>query len=336
VSGEIFPVFPVPIEPALRVTDLSDPAVPVVKSEVLLNFYRPSKWTMNLMALFNIVRIKRAVLEWVPRCGASDRGNILVSHLRDVQDILGISDSFSGGDYTITGGSWTLAALEATGSRSTSFPIWQHQRVELPISNKEDFYSPNVDWGTVNTTGSANYTASTGIRNAFTSGVWMVGVEGLSQVANASPSNLLSDYGHFRISYQYELSNPISVGASAEIANTTSVVSSILPDIMSMRHLLRITADQTIDRSALHPEVSPFKRATFLGNVCRVGLDIQRAGTDVCLLTIEGGGLISSTGISLVPISGNAYELEVEDPRRSALFIEPGDMDTSITLIPVD
>lgn len=333
----IFVVTPYPVS-VQRNDVIQDSTTNVVNTSVtdLRRYFRPSAWTANLLALFNLVRIKRATLEWVPRCGSADRGNIIVSHLRDPLDVTGNSGSLSD-DWA--SGRWTIAQLESTGSRSYSFPVWKSMRIDLPVSGEQDFYSPTVDIGSYQ---DGSLTVNAALRTAFTSGLWMCGVEGLAQVAAQPTADLpkLLDYGHFRISYNYECSEPISVGAVPSISPASvASVTAVSGNVLNMIHKMELGADGVVNRSALNPLYSPYKKVTNIDGAShyRVGLDLSKSGSDTAILLLEGCELLSMTGLSRLRVAENAWELSMESDARAAIFVKlRSEVVATLSLSPVD
>jgi hypothetical protein len=338
-SGTVFPILPMPV--AAVITDTV-----AVDSLNLTKYFRPSSWTLGLLTLFNIVRIKRAVLEWVPRCGSSDRGNITVSHLRDITDITGTTGNYSSSQVVWTSGRWSTSILEATGRQSTSFPIWMNKRFELPLSGLSSFFSPVLEVGTVT---SNALTVATGARTSFPDGCWMVGVEGLSQVASATSSTKLGDYGHFKITYTYEVSEPIPPSASQtppspSLREKGVQVDAVCVNVLDRRHTLILSQESEcseirVDRSSLDPLYSPFKRAVYVGDTLRVGLDLSRAGSDQGVLLFEGCDGISFKGISRRAFSNeDAWEVSESPGEASAFFVslQEGHTFGSVTYYPLD
>jgi hypothetical protein len=338
-SGDVFPILPVPIDPEMTYTSFEGISTPPVYSSTQSragSFYRPASWTAQLMSLFNCIKIINAVVEWVPRCGASDRGNIIISHLKDVTDITGATGFITPNLFDWASSRWNLSTLESTGSRSISFPVWKSSRFALPLSGHTDFYSPKLDLGTYSEEGQT-LAISTGARSAFSNGVWMVGVEGLSQVASSGTSYKLSDFGHFRISYTYELSEPISVGATTSIPNSKSLASTVKVDSLSSNvldtvHTINLERlddlkynSISVNRESINPLFSPFKRITQVSNdipVVRVPLDIMKSGSDLGILLLVGCELESFSGLNIRKLKGeDAYEIIEEDQRRSAIYV---------------
>jgi len=341
LSGDIFPICPLPVNVLARESNGIAPATPSRK--LLSNYYRPGDWLAGLMALFNICLIKRCMLEWVPRCGSADRGNIVVSHLRDVTDVHRSGQANSHPSWATS--EWNISDLEATGRQSVSFPVWMNKRIELPLSRCQSFFNPDLYVGSVTDDDefTLGFTPDQGARSALPDGLWMVGVEGLSRVTGTS-SNLLSDYGHFKLTYVYDVSEPVVGKNFGADPATVATVSAVTRDVLSIRHTLVLSQDHEceeikVDRSGVDPLYSPFKRGVFVGDTLRIGLDIPRAGSAQGVLLFQGCDSISFKGICRRPFSNeDAWEVSESPGEASAFFVRLAEGNTfgSVTYYPID
>jgi hypothetical protein len=324
-DGEIFPIIPIPIEFELDYQLFQQ--APFRGS--MSRYYRPGTWFARMCALFNTVLIKRAVLEWVPRCGTGDRGNIIVSHLKDIFDVFQPFPTTTAGRIprNFVQDGWNMNRLEALGTKSTSFPVWMNRRIELPLSGKSGFYNPKqtlADYYERNT--SDNWTKyNQEVRSALPDGIWMAGVEGLSKIADDSTVTL-DQLGHFRIHYIVVLSDPI-ISQDAQSINSGAVtVSAVSKNVMDMVHVLNLKrdsggADIEVDRSLLDPIFSPFKRVVQIGDSLRISLDIQRSGSSQGVIFSQGVESLTFSGLDFNPIGEDgAFDVKESSCGSSAII----------------
>jgi len=209
------------------------------------------------------------------------------------------------------------------------------KKMELPLSGASNFYNQVVN--------PSNTTA----RMQFGDGLWMVHSEGLARVADAATGLELADFGHFRLHYSYDLVEPMAVGHDPEVdpsRGDVAVVSAITGNVLDKRHTLVLSQESEcseikVDRSGVDPLYSPFKRAVYIGDTLRVGLDLSRAGSDQGVLMFQGCDGISFKGVSRRAFSNeDAWEVSESPGESSAFFVslQEGSTFGSVTYYPID
>jgi hypothetical protein len=297
-TGSSFAILPVPTQ--LTCTD-QNTTTGAPASFNFEGYYQPSSWCQTMVSLFNSIRVKRAELEWVPRCGTADRGNIIISHLKDVCDLVSDTTKLGSGASSRIGGGWSPSEVESTGSKSVSFPVWMSKKFPLPLSGKEAFYSSQVPIANSvdGTTTGAVISDINSARLAYPDGCFLVCTEGLSQVASDASPSTLSSYGHFRIHYGYDLMDPVppkgnsNVPVASPLNKGVEVVAST-DDVMKKLHKVRVfpagleDGSYKVDRSLLDRSLSPYGRVSVTPKTLKMPLSLDNTGSDMAIIFFEG------------------------------------------------
>jgi len=215
--------------------------------------------------------------------------------------------------------------------------------MNLPLNNSiESYYTDSVSVGSFDAT-KLRLTVDNGtLRTNFPYGVYLGIVEGLSKVADSVTTYPLSDFGHFRLHYSYELREPIPKEENrispAALAKATF---SLSPDVLSLNHTILFSKNESgelvVDRSHLNPVLSPYGRVLETGKDLLIPIHLDRSGSNKAIVITEGSN-VTHSGFTVIPMTDVGISI-FEQSSNTAYLLLKNDISkegAKITIRPVD